>query len=137
MGRLRILVDSNILISALVFGGNELELLVSAFRKGHAIVVSEHIREEVSRVLIRKFPGHSGLLAELLGLFPVERVPSERYLDRMERFDFVRDRYDRHVLACATVASCDLIVSSDKDLLVLGEYRGARILTANDALRLL
>jgi putative PIN family toxin of toxin-antitoxin system len=136
MGRLRILLDSNILVSALVFGGNELELLVQAFRKGHTIIISEHVEEEVSRTLIKKFLGHSGLLAEFLNLFPVERVPAEKYMDRMERFDFVRDRYDRHILACATYASCDLIVSNDKDLLVLGECQGARILMTRDALRL-
>ncbi|MCI0480898.1 MAG: PIN domain-containing protein, partial [Candidatus Dadabacteria bacterium] len=44
-------------------------------------------------------------------------IPKERYIARLSRYDDVRDKYDRHVLACAIEAKCDIIVSSDKGLL--------------------
>jgi predicted nucleic acid-binding protein len=45
-----------------------------------------------------------------------------------------RDPDDDAVLACAVSARADLIVSGDKDLRVLGSYRGILILSAAEAL---
>jgi uncharacterized protein len=46
----------------------------------------------------------------------------------------VRDPDDDHVLACATAAQAQLIVSRDKDLLDLRDYQGIPILASADAL---
>lgn len=45
-----------------------------------------------------------------------------------------RDPDDDHVLACAIVASADLIVSGDRDLLELNSYQGIPVLKPADAL---
>ncbi|MBK9768242.1 MAG: putative toxin-antitoxin system toxin component, PIN family [Chloracidobacterium sp.] len=45
-----------------------------------------------------------------------------------------RDFDDDEVLACALAADCEFIVTGDKDLLVLSEYRGIRILNPTDFL---
>lgn len=47
----------------------------------------------------------------------------------------MRDPDDDHVLACATAAKADLIVSGDKDLLDLYMHRDILILTPTDALQ--
>lgn len=47
----------------------------------------------------------------------------------------VRDPDDDHVLACALAAQADLIVSGDKDLLVLGAYQNIPIVSAAEAMR--
>nr|WP_239056936.1 putative toxin-antitoxin system toxin component, PIN family [Wenzhouxiangella limi] len=44
------------------------------------------------------------------------------------------DPDDDHVLACALSAKADLIVSGDKDLLVLERFQGIDIVTASHAL---
>jgi predicted nucleic acid-binding protein len=46
-----------------------------------------------------------------------------------------RNPDDDHVLACATAAHAKLIVTRDKDLLVLHEYLGIPIRAAADALQ--
>jgi predicted nucleic acid-binding protein len=46
-----------------------------------------------------------------------------------------RDADDDAVLACALAARADLIVSGDKDLLVLQAFQGIPILTAAQALQ--
>ena len=48
-----------------------------------------------------------------------------------------RDPDDDLVLATALGAEASLIVSGDRDLLMLGAYRNIRILAADDALRLI
>ncbi len=47
----------------------------------------------------------------------------------------VRDPDDDHVLACATAAQAQLIVSRDKDLLDLHQFQGIPILASAEALR--
>ncbi len=48
-----------------------------------------------------------------------------------------RDPDDDHVLACATAAQVDLIVTRDKDLLVLNSYQHIPIVPSAEALRLI
>ena len=45
-----------------------------------------------------------------------------------------RDPDDDHVLACALSAEAEIIVTRDRDLLMLGTFRNIRILAAHDAL---
>jgi putative PIN family toxin of toxin-antitoxin system len=49
----------------------------------------------------------------------------------------LRDADDLEVLACAIAVPVDLIVSGDKDLLVLGQFRGIPIVDSRAALELL
>ena len=134
---MRIFIDSNVLISAIVFDANELKVMVQCPRKGHLLVISEHIEEEVFRTMLDKFPEYSQLLHEFMNLSAIEIVPRERYLERIEDFDMVRDKHDMHVLASADYAGCDLIVTGDKDLLVLKSCNEIRIMNARDTMKVI
>ena len=46
-----------------------------------------------------------------------------------------RDPNDDMFLECAALAKADLLVAGDKDLLILGAYKGARIITSSEYLR--
>lgn len=132
---MRLLIDSNVLISAIVFDANELKIMVQSLRQGHVLVISEHIEEEVFRTMLDKFPEYSKLLHEFMSLSAIEVVPREKYLIKIEDYDMVRDKHDRHVLATANCAGCDIIVTGDKDLLVLKSCNGVRIMNARDAMK--
>ena len=132
---MRVFIDSNILISAIVFDRNELDIIRRMLRKGHQLVISSHIHEEVFRVVLDKFPEHSALVDEFIRISGMEKVPSSQYLHMTDQFDMVRDKYDRHVLAAAVASNCDLIITGDKDLLVLDSCRNIRILTSKGAKR--
>jgi len=129
----RVFIDSNILISATVFDGNELDIIRRMLRKGHQLVISNHIHEEIFRVMLEKFPEHAALVDEFIRLGAMEIVPSNKYLNMINQFDMVRDKYDRHVLAAAVAANCDLIITGDRDLLVLKKCRNVHILTSKGA----
>lgn len=132
---MRIFIDSNIIISAIVYDRNELEIIKSLLQKGHQLVISYHIHEEIFRVMLEKFPEYAVLVDENIRLFHLEIIPSNKYLDAVDQFDMVRDKYDRHVLAAAVSSNCDLIITGDKDLLVLDSCRNIRILTSKGAKR--
>ena len=131
----KILIDSNVLISAIVFDANELEVMFHCLRKGHSLSISEHIEDEVFRTMLDKFPEHSKLLHEFMRLGAIEIIPKEKYQASIDNYDIVRDKHDRHVLASAVCADCGFIVTGDKDLLVLKSCMGVRILNAKDAIK--
>ncbi len=131
----KVLIDSNVLISAIVFDANELKVMFHCLRKGHSLSISEHIEEEVFRTMLEKFPEYSKLLHEFMSLGTIEIIPKEQYQASIDNYDMVRDKHDRHVLASAVCTDCSFIVTGDKDLLVLRSCKGVRILNAKDTMK--
>ena len=98
---------------------------------------SPSLLAELAEVIVRDKFAHRVLAA---GLSPAELVQDyERLVEIIEPdslpHPICRDPDDDHVLACATAAAADLIVSRDKDLLDLHEYQGIPILASADALQ--
>ena len=134
---MRILFDANILISALVFDGNELKAILNSLDEGHTLVISEHIEEEILRVMLEKFPAHSKLFHEFINMACFEIVAREKYIDKLADYNIVRDKHDRHILACANLTKCNFIITGDKDLRVLKKFKNIQILNAKDFIGLL
>lgn len=130
---MRVFIDSNIIISAMVYDRNELEIIENLRLKGHSLVISDHVHEEVFRVMLDKFPEHMALVDEFIRLSAMEMVPTGKYVDTIGQFGIVRDKNDRHILAAAVVAKSDMIITGDKDLLVLKTCRNIRILNSKGA----
>ena len=122
----RICPDSNILISALVFGGNPLRLMEMAVSSEIAFFISDAIFKETIRVLRDKF----GLSAERMARAEefingcTERVNPKNTVDLVRE-----DPDDNRVLECAEAAGCEAIITGDLDLLRLGKYGEIRIVT--------
>lgn len=117
---MRLFIDTSVLISAMVFSGNEYRMLQKALDRNVEVYISEHILDEAVRVMSEKFPEYLPEFNEFLNVADLQIIPKERYIDELSRYDDVRDKYDRHVLACAIAVKCEIIVSSDKDLLEYG-----------------
>ena len=120
----RVTADSNILISAFLRGGKPLELLELARAGEVELGVSDAILDETARVLKDKFhvPEEDArdLRQELLG-FAKHVTPAEA-LDAVPR-----DETDNRILECAVAAGSGTVVTGDRHLLSLGNFRGIRI----------
>ncbi len=128
----RIVIDTNILISA-VFRDRTPELVLHAVRDNKAVyLTSPDIAAEVKRVLA--YPKFRKYYLE------IQRTPDEVYTEYVQRTEMVRpsldletsklrDPKDRIILACAVGGKADVIISGDQDLIVLGTYNGIPILT--------
>ncbi len=119
----RLFIDTNVLVSAIVFDKNELELIKKGLEENE-VFISEHILEETTRVIIKKFPAHFDMFEKFIELSNITIIDKEVYCESIEDFDDIRDRYDAHVVACAEKMECNFIISGDKDLL---EYEGTEI----------
>ncbi len=132
--RPRIVVDTNVWLSALVFGGIP-RCVVELFVHGTVeVVLSEEIFTEMRRKVASKFPDFASDLArmELLLCNDAETVKLGEIT-----ITICRDPGDNRILETAVVGGCDYIVTGDKDLLTLGIYKGIRIMKPADFLTVL
>ena len=123
---MRVVIDSNVWISALVFGGNPRQIFDKAVRDGWTIVVSEEIFTEVRRTLAKKFTAYVSEL-DNLRLILGARIFTASLGSIHVRVS--RDEDDNRVIETAVIGGASCIISGDKDLLILENYRGIEILS--------
>ncbi len=125
----RVVLDTNVLVSALFWEGNEREVLRRCRAGDLRSVTSPGILEELERVLVRKFKVPEDrardYLRELLTISEVVLPPGELTV-------VARDRADNVVLETAVVGKADVIVTGDRHLLGLGGYENIVIERARD-----
>lgn len=133
---MRVVADTNTVVSAFLWGGLPAELLSAARAQRITLYTSAALLAELEDVLGRdKFAARIarvGSTAERL-------ISGYRALATLVRPAPIeptsRDPDDDHVLACALAAEATLIVTRDRDLLDLGAFHEIRILAARDALK--
>ena len=131
----RVVLDSNILVSALLFQA-ELAGIVDLWKKGRIIpVLSKETFTEFKAVL--EYPKFSLTQQEIKVIIEEEVLP---YFEVIEVTDNIkgicRDVDDDKFIACAVSASADFIVTGDKDLLDLGKYKSVKIISASVLLKM-
>ena len=125
---LTVTVDSNVYISALGFGGTPMQVLQLAIDGDIHIATSEFIRGEVARVLRTKLSWDAGRVSAADGFIVALTVATAGQL--LCTVDAVKDDpTDNRVLECALESGSRLVITGDRDLLCLSEFRGIRILT--------
>lgn len=128
---MRAVFDSNIFISAFAIPGGRAETaLIKVAEGGIQLAISQAIIHEVLDVLARKFDRHPEELARVaVYLSELADVVTPR-----RRLKVLRDEPDNRILECAVTAKAKIIVTGDRAMLALGEYRGTRILSLKDFL---
>lgn len=132
---MRVLVDTNVLISGLLWDGNESNLLRMCKTGELTNLISPPIFEELEKVLSgRKF----GLTAnEVSKLIELVISFSDMVHPQMELTVVTTDADDNRILECALAGKADYIVSGDKHLLKLGEFKGMPIINAKEMLKII
>lgn len=122
-----IVCDTNVLISAIVFGGNPERIILAAEKNEITIFLSHAMLLEVSRVLRVKFQWQEYQIHETisyLGKLCVVLKPSS-HINRI-----LTDPSDNRILECAISAKANYIVSGDKrHLLPIKTFRGIAIIS--------
>ena len=113
-----VLVDTNILVSGLVFTkGNEHKVLRLAEDKEISLVLLEFVVKEARTVLGQSFPGQETLLDAFLQRTQHTAVPMNQFEREIHRYrERVRDAKDTAVLAATIVTKPDFTVTGDKTL---------------------
>jgi uncharacterized protein len=122
----RIVLDTNVLISAIVFGGRPREVLEKVIAGWFTMAISAEMLAEFQWVLEgRKFRYSAAIVqnvvTELLSV-------SELVRPTMRVEQIKADPADNRILECALESRATCIVTGDRHLLELGEYEGIPVL---------
>lgn len=132
---MKVVLDTNIIISGLRFSGKPRHILELISAGQHSGFTSDVAIQEIETVLLKKFkvlPAEwimiSEALRDFLTVMPIQELPQVPEL---------WDTRDVHILAAAELCAPDCIVSGDRDLLVLNQYKNIPIIKASDFIQLI
>jgi putative PIN family toxin of toxin-antitoxin system len=127
----KVVFDTNILVSALVFpGGRGEAALQRILEERDELVLSKPILDELLGILSRKFARDAEELARIAVFITDFGILVRPRL----RFRVVKDEPDNRVLECAVAGHAEAIVTGDQALLELREFRGVRIISLREYL---
>jgi putative PIN family toxin of toxin-antitoxin system len=121
MPGLRVVLDTNVLVSGLAYPGSIPGRVVSIWRQGGLdVVLSRYILDETARVLPRLSRIHlsSGEIRDLVDslMFIADIVEPDE-----ERNVSLRDPADQQVLGTFRASGADYLITGDNDLLALSD----------------
>jgi len=127
---MKVVFDTNVLVSAFVTEGVCSKLLGRARRRQFELITCPFILKEFETVLLKKLSATKGvarqafrILAEAISALVQPAQPVS---------GICRDPDDDNILSCIIASSADYLVTGDSDLLELREFRGTRIVTPRD-----
>ena len=131
----RVVLDTSVLISALLFEG-ELSRLVVQWQLGvFTPVISKETFEELETVL--SYPKFHLSDKEKRLILTEEILPFFEVVEVREKIEGIcRDRADDKFISCALSARAEVIVTGDKDLMVIGRYRSVKVLSPSAFLKM-
>jgi putative PIN family toxin of toxin-antitoxin system len=131
-----VVIDTNVVISALLFGGTPGKL-VELWQKGHIEpVISEEIMTEYLRVLT--YPKFKLSEEEINYIIHQEILPFFKVVKSIPGPSIIKkDPDDDKFIQCAEAGNAKTIISGDQHLLALKSYPGITILTPTQFLEIL
>ena len=128
---MKIVVDTNVIASAIFFGGKPFQLLCHIMEGRVDVVASKEIVDEYEEIVLRlqqKYPAINTKipLQDILAKLEIIRISSDIHISR--------DPDDDKFIECAVDAKCLYIVSGDKDLLSPENYGEVQIVTVSEFL---
>jgi len=136
--KVKAVFDTNILISGLLFKGNESQLLEFVESGGIELFISAELAAELENVL--DYPRIVKVLIlrqknKEKCLLTVANIAS--LVEPRVRVDVTADGNDNRVLECAVEAGAEYVVSGDSHLLDIKSYKGVRVVSSKEMLRIL
>ncbi|WP_017852564.1 putative toxin-antitoxin system toxin component, PIN family [Leptospira interrogans serovar Szwajizak] len=130
---LRVLLDTNIYISAILFKGKPRLVFQDLIDEIFTGYISKEILDEIESTLSKpKFKLDDNFIQIILSEIKdittlVKSKPIRDYLD-------LRDRDNYHILESAFAAKVDYLITGDKDLLTLQKIKNFNIITPDEYL---
>ena len=125
---MRILIDTNVLFSALLFPDSNPAKALIHVAENHEIVLCDQNLSELRDILKRKAPKYLPDYEVFIAELPFELIPA---VDRAEKL--IRDAKDQPILNAAIIADVDIIITGDKDFLSM-DLKHPRCMTASEYL---
>jgi uncharacterized protein len=131
----KVVLDTNVLISAIMFGGKSREILEMGISGKIKVALSQDILKELAEVLVgKKFRAPISFVQQTIH----ELAEISELVIITSKINAIKsDPDDNCILDCAVSGKANYIVSGDSDLLNLKRFKKIKILSPNDFYTLL
>ena len=130
---MRVVFDTNIFISAFVIPGSLAEkVILKIIEEEDSLFISTDIIDEVLSILSSKF----GRDREELSHVAVILSEIAELVTPAKRIKLLKDEPDNRILECAIYGEANFLVTGDKEILQLREYKGVKIISLKEHLEL-
>lgn len=126
---MRIVVDTNVILSAYAFGSKRIHDVIEFVRNNHEVILPDQVVDEVLSVTERKMPRQLDAINRFVGHPGIQVVPTPKITQTPGVK--VRDATDQPILNAAIAAGADIIISGDKDFAAL-DIDWPRIMTPGE-----
>ena len=127
----RVVIDTNVIISSLIYADKPAEILDMAIEKEITNIVSPHIVGEIQEVLAEKF-----LWQEKEVKKAVEKLKSfSEMVIPKKQINAVPYTPDNRILECAVEGGAEFIISGDHHLTDLKTFQGIKIVDPSTFLK--
>ncbi|OGL39508.1 putative toxin-antitoxin system toxin component, PIN family [Candidatus Saccharibacteria bacterium RIFCSPLOWO2_02_FULL_46_7] len=130
----KVVLDTNVLISALVFGGKPRQITDLLADEMIRVAISHEALTELRRKITAKFPDSVEVLKRFEKL--LERDAQLVTLGSIQ-INICQDPDDNKFIETAVLGNCDFIISGDRHLLGIGQYEDIKIIKPAAFLKLL
>ena len=110
---MRVMIDTSVLVSALLFPGQTINAMMKKVTSEHSLVLPSYVIDELMDVTERKFPNKTGTVDTLLSQLPYELVYTPKQ-PKQGLFE-IRDAKDYPILYTAIIEDVDVFITGDKD----------------------
>lgn len=110
---MRIMIDTNVLISALLFPSVRMTKLFENIVINHTMVLSSYVIDELHMVVERKFPNKMEIVERLLQRMSYELVYTPKTIGK--KILSIRDVKDYPVIFTAILEDVDVLITGDRD----------------------
>lgn len=126
---MKIVVDTNVVISGIFFGGNPRKIVEAIVDSNIDAYATPEIIEEYMEIIESMVKRKQGRLNQS-ALYPL--FSSLKIIEKTSEIKVCRDPDDDKFIGCAMDSKALYIVSGDNDLLDIHEYEGIQIITAKE-----
>lgn len=127
---IKAVIDTNVFLSGLFFGGEPKKVLDLCLQRKIIGITSKEILSELEEKLLGKFEFPPDKTGEFLTLI----IKEFAVVEPKEKIDIVEDKKDNKIIEAAMESKADYIVSGDKHLLKIEEYKNIKIVKPKDFL---
>jgi putative PIN family toxin of toxin-antitoxin system len=128
---MRVVFDTNIFISAFVIPGSQAEKAVLRIIEGKdVLLLTKGLLDELLTILSTKFNRDK----EEISRVAVILSEMAEWVETSEEINVLRDEPDNRILECAFSGDADIIVTGDKELLMLKRYKETEIISLKEYL---
>ena len=111
---MRVFVDTNIVISAMLFPNGKVAKVFSHLLEKQTVIISSYTKEECIEVFEKKFPAKKEQLEIFFDGINFEEFKSPNKIDE-KKYPKIRDIKDLPVLVSAILSDADILLTGDKD----------------------